>query len=489
MKKNWIKKVVLSALVLFGAATGATAQKSYTVPSLNPEYAAMADQVIEMQLSDPDEANKIFTKLLRKIRKSEDDLLSIGNYFLEKNVYPCANQCSKQLYEIAPTNLAGLMFSGEVCMMRKDYGAAGQKFEEALTQDPGYVPALKRSAFVYKNVNPYVAIEKLQKIKEVDPNDARTNRDLGDIYYNLNEFKNAVDSYKAYFDVVTKNDSSDIRPAENYMQSIYATQDFSTLSALIDRFAALDTKDMIFKRMKFFAAFENFEYAKAQEAMSYITNQEYPDSFYLYLDYSYASNMMNELDSLNDAIYYQEKAIERDSTKTNGLKQLATLYRRSKQFDKGINTYKKYIAALGEKVQNSDLFGLGQQYLAASQQKDLTPEQKAEYVKGGDEVYLKILEKQPDAYQAVLMRAAINITDGTKPEDNVKALYEEALKMMEGKEGVDTAKLQALTYLAFYCVQKDLLDEARIYTDQILAINPEHPTAKNIDSYLKSMNK
>ncbi len=497
MKKNWIKRVVFSAMVLLGASN-VMAQKSYTAPALNPEYAAMADQVIEMQLSDPDEANKIFTKLLRKIRNSKEDLLSVGDYFLQKNVYPCANQCSSQLYTIAPQYLEGLMFAGEVCMLRKDYGAAGQKFDEALAIDSTYIPALKRNAFVYKNVNPYVAIETLQKIKVVDPTNHVADRDLGDIYYNLNEFKDAVNSYKTYFTAVTQNDSSDIRSAENYMQSLYATQNFEDLSANVDRFAALDSKDMVFKRMKFFAAVENIAntldmtaaQAQAKDAMGYITNKEYPDSFYLYLDYSYASNLMNEMDSLSAAISYQEKAIERDGTKVNGLKQLATLYRRDKQYDQAIATYKRYITTLGDKVQNKDLFELGQRYyLPASQQKDIAAEKKAEYVKEGDAIFVEILTKQPDFYQAMLMRAAINITDGTKPEDNVKALYEEALKLMEGKEGVENGKVQALTYLAFYCVQKDLLDEARNYTNQILAINPEHATAKNIDSYLKSVNK
>ncbi len=243
--------------------------------------------------------------------------------------------------------------------------------------------------------------------------------------------------------------------------------------------------------MRLFADVENYELDKAQAAMAYIANKEYPDSFYLYLDYSYASNLMDELGDLPAAIEYQAKALERDASKQSGYKQLATLYRRNKQYDEGITTYKKYLEVLGDKSTTQDLFGLGQQYLAASQQPDsiIGVEKKAEYVQAGDAIFAEIQAQKPDAYSAVLMRAAINITDGTKPEEKVKNYYEEALKLMEGKEGIDSSKLQALNYLAFYYVQTDDLDNARIYTDMILAIDPEHRTGKTIDSYLKSMEK
>ena len=489
MKKNLFHSVVLAAL-LFAGAGQAQAQKGYEVPPISDEHAALAAQVVELQLSDPDEANKIFTKLFRKVRNNKEALLSVGQYFLDNNVYPCANQCSKQLYTIAADYLPGLMFSGEVCMFRKDYGMAGQKFEEALAIDSTYVPALRRNAFVYKNVNPHVAIEYLEKIRRIDAGNHSIDRELGDVYYNLDEFDKAVGSYGTYFKAVQQNDSTDIRAAENYLQSLYATQKFTEVADLVERFAPLDPADMVFKRMRLFSAVENYEFAKAKEAMGYITNQEYPDSFYLYLDYAYAGNLMKELDDIPAAIGYFEKAVKTDSTKISGLKELANLYSSNKETEKSIKTYEHYLSAKGEdKVDLTDLYGLARLYLSASQKEGLTPEEKAALTAKGDAVCVKMIEKKPDAYQAVLLRAAMHITDGTKPEETPKQYYAEALKMMEGKEGVDSAKLQALRYLAFYAVQKDELDDARNYTNQIIAIEPDNAFAKQIDSYLKSQNK
>lgn len=493
MRKNWILKIALSALVALGATDSATAQKSYEVPALDPEYQAIADQVIDLQLSDPDKANSTFMKLMRKVKTKKEDLLSLGDYFLEKNVYPCAVQCAKQLYTTDPTYIPGLMFNGEVCMMRKAYGEAGQKFDEVLSIDSTYVPALKRNAFVYKNVNPHVAIEMLQRIQQVEPDNQTPNRDLGDIYYNLEEYKEAVAHYDAYFNAVTQNDSSDIRSAENYMMSLYSTTQFDVISSKVDHFAALDPNDMIFKRMKFFSAVENANTAQAKEAMAYITEKQYADSLYLYLDYFYAANYMadqsEDEDATVKAIEYMKLALEKDPSKVPGYKTLATYYRRNKQYEEGIETYKTYMEKLGDKQQLTDLFGLGQQYFAASRQKTVSPEKKAEYTQAGIETFQKVLAEKPGYYQAQMMIARLSITDGTKPEENVKNLYEQALTMMEGKDNTDSGKLEAYSYLAFYYVQTDNNDEARKYCNEILKLDPEHATGLQIDKYLKSVGK
>lgn len=487
MNKNFIRVLALSAMLVFGLGS-AQAQENYEVPPIDPEHAAMAQQVIDLQLSDPDEANKIFTKLTRKIRNKKEALLSVGQFFLEKNNYPCANQCAKQLETIAADYIPGLMFSGEVCMLRKDYGSAGQKFDQVIALDSTNVAALKRNAFVYKNVNPHVAVEMLQKIKKIEPNNYAADKELGDIAYNLEDYPTAVNHYKGYFTNAPENERS-VRAAENYLLSLFSTQKFMEISELVDGFAAMDPKDMVFKRMKFFAAIENYELDKAKEAITYITEKQYPDSLYLYLDYSYAGNYMNESGDIPAAIAFYEQALKVDSTKPGGWKELANLYRRNKQAAEGLSTYQKYLDVQGDKAKLSDWFGFAQQYVAAIQA-EADPEKKAALLAAGEKVCANILEKNPEAYQVYLLQANMNITDGSKPEDKVKEYYEKAYQMMEGKEEVAAQnKVQALRYLAFYAVQKDLVDDARKYTDAILALDAENAFAKQIDEYLKGLGK
>lgn len=487
MKKNLFRTLLLAAGLLLGTPA-LNAQKGYEVPAPSAENAELAQQVIDLQFSDPDAANKAFTKLVRKIKNKKEELLAVGQMFLENNNPGGARQCAKQLYEIAPDYIPGLMFNGEVCMLFKDYGAAGQKFDEVLVLDSLNVYALKRNAFVYKNINPHVAIEMLETIQRIEPSDYNSGKELGDIFYNMNDYPEAVKYYKSYFANVPKAER-DIRAAENYLQSLYATQKFMEAGQLVKEFEQLDPKDMVFKRMKLFCAVENYELDVAKDALAYIAEMHHADSLYLYLDYAYAANLMKELGDLPAAIGYMERALRVDSTKLSGYKELAALYRQNKQIDEGLSTYKLYLDKMGDKADLTDVFGLGQQYVAAAGQENLSPDERARYVAEGDALFAHILEQKPDAYQALLMRAAINITDRSQPEDKVKDYYEQAYRLMKDKEGIDSSKLQALGYLAFYCVQKDQYKDARTYCDAILAINPEHPLGKQIDSFLKGMDE
>ena len=495
MKKTFFRTIVLSAMMLIGAAN-VSAQKGYEVPPMDEGLTELANEVVEFQLSDPDKANKSFMKLLRKIRNKKEDLLSVGQFFLDKNNYAGANMCSKRLYELAPDYIPGLMFSGEVCMLRKDYGGAGQRYDEVLLQDSTNIPALKRNAFVYKNVNPHVAVEMLQRIKRLEPNNYEANKELGDIAYNMSEYKDAVAAYADYYKAAPK-DGLDIRSCENYLMSLYSVQDIDKVANLVGELEPLSPKNLMIRRMKFFSAVDkarnsiNYEadMAKAGEAMKYLTEKEYNDSLYLYLDYAYAADLKKELGEIPAAIGFFEQALAKDSSKLQGYTELAKLYRRNKQFDEAIATYGKFIKLADKKVKLSDLLGYGQMYMYASQQDSLPLEEKMKYINAGDSVFQTVLVKEPDAYQAMLFRARINIIDGSNPEEKPTELYKEALKMMEGRDNINSAKFEACRYLAFRGIKLDLLDEARTYTNIMLELNPNNGQTKTFDTYLKSMNK
>ena len=369
-------------------------------------------------------------------------------------------------------------------MLRKDYGGAGQKYDEVLAYEPNNITAMRANAFVYKNVNPAVAVDMLNKIKALDPNDADVDKQLGDINYNLDKFKDAVANYKAYFAAV-KPENIDVRAAENYCLSLYSTAEFFDLKEKAVQFAPLDPKDIIFPRMQFFADVNNYELDKAKESIKYITEKRFADSLYISLDYEYAANYASESNDIPTAIANYKKAIEKDSTKATSYKELAMLYRRDHQPEAALGAFQKYLQILGDKAQMADSFRLGEIYAAASQEKSVSPEKKAEYFKAGDELFQTIADRTPDNYQAVLMRARINITDSSKPQDKVRELYEEVLKRAGKSEDVKSARTEADRYLIFYYINKDMLQDARRVTNDLLSIDPTNAVAKNAEAYLK----
>lgn len=499
MKKNILRILTMSALLTFGV-DGAFAQRSYECPELNPEWKTMADQVIQLNMEDPDKANKTFMALSKKIKKSKEDLVAVGTYFLENDNYPAASQCAKAVYDVAPDYIPGLMFSGEVYMKAQNWGAAGQKFDEVLTIDPNNVAALKRNAFVYKNVNPHVAIEALNKIKEIDPTYVQAEKDLGDIYYKLDQYKDAVEHYEVYYKAVPKDKDLDLRSCENFLQSLYSLASFDRILEITPEVMPLAPKDLQLRRMDFFAKVNKMGEAidydaalkSAEEASAYLTDPEYADSSYISADYEYQAVLAKEKNDIPAAITSYEKALEKDPARLNNYKELAKLYSRNKEADKAIATYKTYMEKKGDKVDLTDKFGLGLEYLKATRVTE-DPAKKAEYIAAGDEAFNSVLAEKPDYYKAVMQQAALHITDSTKPEDEPKSLYEKALNMMpttgEDAEAAKSSRLIAEQYLAFYAAQKEDFDTCRKYVDDMLSIDPENSTAKTFDAALKSMNK
>ena len=484
MKSNFLKGLALAAMLFVGVSASAQMDKGYTASPLSGELEAQAQQVLELQLSDPDKAFTVFQKMMKSVKSNNQKLIDVGDFFLNAKIYPCANMCAKQIYQNDPKFVPGLFFAGQVAMLRKDYGGAGQKYDEVLAYEPNNITAMRANAFVYKNVNPAVAVEMLNKIKALDPNDADVDKQLGDINYNLDKFKDAVANYKAYFAAV-KPENIDVRAAENYCLSLYSTAEFFDLKEKAVQFAPLDPKDIIFPRMQFFADVNNYELDKAKESIKYITEKRFADSLYISLDYEYAANYASESNDIPTAIANYKKAIEKDSTKATSYKELAMLYRRDHQPEAALGAFQKYLQILGDKAQMADSFRLGEIYAAASQEKSVSPEKKAEYFKAGDELFQTIADRTPDNYQAVLMRARINITDSSKPQDKVRELYEEVLKRAGKSEDVKSARTEADRYLIFYYINKDMLQDARRVTNDLLSIDPTNAVAKNAEAYLK----
>lgn len=505
MKKNFFHSVALSALLALGA-TGAQAQRSYDCPPVNPEYQVMADEVINLSMEDPDKANKTFMKLAKKIQKSKEDLVAIGTYFLEHDNYPAASMCADYVYKADPTYIPGLMFSGEVFMKAQKWGQAGMRFDEVLSIDENNVPALKRNAFVYKNVNPHVAIDALNKIKEVDPSYTDADKDLGDIYYKLNQYKDAVDAYEKYYTGAPKDDKLDIRSCENFLQSLYSQANFSRITEVTADLLPLAPKDMVIRRMDFFAKVnkigEAMDYeaaiAAADAASAYLTDTEYADSNYISIDYEYAAALAKEKQDFPAAITAYEKALEKDASKLNNYKELAKLYSRNQQGEKAISTYKTYMEKKGDKVDVTDYFGLGQEYLKVCRYEQ-DPAKKDEYIAAGDAAFNKVLEKEPGYYKAVMQQANLHIRNAQEAEDEPKALYEKALSMMPSKNDGKSSEEDVLSanphrhlaaqYLAFYYAQKEDFDSCRKYVNLMLEADPESSNGKSFDATLKSMGK
>lgn len=526
MKKNILSIVALSAFLAMNASN-AQAQRSYDCPPLSPEYEALAAQVISLNMEDPDKANKVYMSLAKKIKGNKESLVSVGTYFLDNNNYPAANYCAKAVYELAPTYIPGLMFSAEVFMKAKKWGEAGGRFDEVLAIQPDNIAALKRNAFVYKNVNPHAAIDYLGRIKEADPTYIDVDKDMGDIYYKLGEYDKAISHYDTYYNAAPKEAGKiDIAACESYLQSLFSMSakdetNLDKIIAIADVIKPLAPNDILIPRMEFFAKYGKIETAMdydgalkaADDASAYIRNKQFADSVYMYLDYDYVGKLEKEKGNIGEAITYYEMALSSLEAKSGDITdekkkednlnkrgsyyyEISVLYRRNKDAEKCIAMFRKYLDLLGEKADLSDKFTLGTNYAAASQMQSVPEEKKAEYHKMAIDTFKEITTSETTNHLPIVMSyvqlARLTNTDNQTPLDEVHDYYIKALTEAEDaaiKEKAAGARFEAARYLFFYYVTNPKVNkaEATKYANLLNDIRPDDDFTKMAVAHVKTM--
>ncbi len=481
MKKNFIYGIALTMLFALGFGS-AKAQTDYEVPALEEELVMIAHQIRDMQLEDPEGANTMMErKLFRKIRNDKNELVAAGKFFLENNMYPYAKMCAERAYELDATSIPVLMLNGEVCMFRRDFGSAGSKFDEIWLIDSTYVPALKLSARVYKYVNPIVAIEKLQAIKRAEPSNYDASKELGDIYYNMSDYKDAARYYTDYVKAAPADTVSE-RTSENYAMSLYGSHDNQTALDFAQKMLDKYPNNLIFKRMVFFSACALKDEFTAVSAMGYIDNGEYADSLYMYQDYMFAGTIMKSNMVYSKAVDYFEKAVKKDDKNPVGYKELAGAYSGNKQYLQAIKNYEQYIEMIKDAAQATDHMQLGVYYNLASQ--DTADVERLVYIQKGDSVFGKVIELAPNSYQGYQWRARINNVDATKINDVVRNWYIKTIEVAADNENAKAAKLESYQYLAWYAIQTDDWAGAGQYADEMLKLEPTNGMALKIKELL-----
>ncbi len=487
---------------------------NYDVPALDAELQAKCDEMMGMMLTDPGKANKEFMKIIRKNRTKADVLVAMGHYFVMSSkpglsYFPFANQCQRQAYEIAPTDISVLMFCAETAMLSRNYGVAGTKFDEILTLDSTNIEAYKQSARVYKSINPYSAIEKLKKLKQFDATYYLADKELGDIYYTQNEFKNAVEAYKAYYKAVPKTaENLEIRACIRYCLSLFAVQNYLDCQDVANAALAFAADNKALKGYKFFCEVENYELDKAAESIKYISEKQYADSMYTYLDYLYAAKYETEKDNKEAAIDYYVKAVSLDSTKAPGFKNLADLLRQSRRAEEAIPYYKKYLELVGKKKTLGDDLGLANLYLAASNKDSIAEDAKMAFKQDADKIYEGIIAEMNDPenagnykpevlYIPYFYRARLWITNPQAPEELPREYYTKAFELIGDNDNLKNQKIQCAQYLMLYhlkyCQFKEAEgmtftdeekkahdEECKKYCEEILMLNPEHKVALQV---------
>jgi tetratricopeptide (TPR) repeat protein len=154
-------------------------------------------------------------------------------------------------------------------------------------------------------------------------------------------------------------------------------------------------------------------------------------------------------------------------TNTNFTREIATLYMKSKDFNKAADVYQLTIDKGSEDI--NDYFGLGRAYYYSEQ------------FGKADTAFMKMVEMRPELALSYLWRAKANTHIDPKNEKWLAKPFYETFIQKVGAEELDRNKtnlVNAHTYLAaYYASQKDL-ENTKLQFEEVLKIDANNAQAK-----------
>ena len=398
-----------------------------------------ATQIIKSQAADKD---KQVTAVFKTVKKDPKAVAGIGRAYLDAKDYDNADKYADLAIKANKNCAAGYVLKGDICVMKDDGGAASSWFENAITLDPQDPEGYRRYAQINAKADPDGSIEKLEKLRTIDPS-YPVDLVAAEIMSKTNNTDKAIEYYsKAGLDKM-----------ENYQLAEYSM--------------------LLFLKQK---------YDESLKVSSFGNNK-----FPRYINYGTA---LQKLKKNDEAIAMFEKVANNRTfemtQRVSVYKNLSDVYKSMGDYPKALEYYEKYVKGQPQMTANIKN-GLAQLYRTMAVDENTTPEQKQELVAKADKVFEEIAKEFPTFEQSVTAQRA-KLPFILDPEDKAGAAkphYDKLIEIINGLDSKDASDLsqlkQALSYNIVYFVKvNEDIAKAKEYAAKLLEIDPENPMAKQV---------
>ena len=488
MKKNRILSFA-AGLLLSCSLNLSFAQSANDVPPITPE--AQQDAQAYLTVSKSGNAKQMEAQkkaIVKKYKKNEGMLLSIGQYFFKNENYDEAIVFAKAAYDRDSKSVSAVLLEGDSYYAQNKYGEAAGSYEQARMINENDKRAYFSLVKVYKFIDPELALEIMNTIKEKYPDDLAIHKTMASIYYHQNDTAKANSTYKLYFNSVKLED--DVEAATEFAIVQFLNKDYAGSLKVVNAIIAKAPKEISLNRMKFYDYVELKQFKEADEASKSFFGQ-YADTLYNFSDYKYEGLLQSKLNNMEKSAVAYTKAIEMapDEKKTALMKDLSDAYLNAGKYDEAADAYQKYI----DKVNPESLverYNKGRIYYTALADTTITDEQKKHFIEAGDALFKEVAAKD-ESYLGPFWSARINaMLDPESPNEVSMQQYAEAIKRLEGKDNsYDSKRVECLRYMTFYYFKTDDYDNSLAYAEKVLAISPNDGLATQIKNVLSQLKK
>ena len=372
----------------------------------------------------------------------------------------------------------GYLLKGDMARAKDDGGEAAMWYQTATQfapQDPnGYV----KYARVYQKVDPDGAVAMLEKLRSVNPG-YPVDAAAGYMYSAANKLKSAMQYYDKVQDVSKLEDYI----LYDYVATAYVTGEYEKSQKLAKKGAELHPDYSSFNRIAFYSSHKLNDNQAALQYADKLFNKKDTLKF-IANDYQFYGDVLYDLGRTDDAVKAYKKVQEVAPERTDIYKYISDVYLKSKDYDKALENYNKYLELLGSEANANHYRALADIYV--DQIDGANEATKQSLLKKADGVYQDIEQKfdyaaDYAAYQRALIHYQMN-SDLKKGE--AKPYYEKYIELVEpkaDKTASDQKKLAtSYQYLAVHYIQNDNVQRAKDYAAKVLQYRPDDETATQI---------
>lgn len=435
---------------------------------------------------------KALLEKARKLSKKDSKLeMEIARAFYDANPTTYAKdieKCIKNARKWNADDPDSYIFEADTKADKRDWGNAAGIYELAFDKDPNNIEAYVKYANTYFNVNPEMAIERLEELQAKVPNSALVQRELAEKYYADNLGAKAAEQYGKYI----KNPNHFAQDEVRYVQLLFFGEKYKEsldlATSLVNKLNPTDEKVFYMKRMQLYNLIQLEKWPEAVEAgRSFFANILPKGSNYEVRDYTDYGQALQNAGLPQEAIAAYEKALEINPNNVELIRFMGDSYADAEDFVKAAEYYQRLVDSGNNK--SNDLFTLSNYYLGIASTDSLDASTKASALANSQKYIDEVDKLVPGNVQIVNQKAKIaKFREGDNNNGAALDAYNELIRILDNKD--DKASYAryykyAYNYLATYYFNKGDKNTAKTYYQKWLEYDPDNTSLRKYVESLK----
>ena len=407
-----------------------------------------------------DDAKLQFEKAGGIKSKNPEVLKAIAEAYLIDNKYSVdAITVLNRAKSVANTDPEVQILFGDAYLLQNQGGLSVTSYERASGLRPTMAKAPYKVGLVYeRSKNNELALENFNKATTVDPKYSLAYKELGEVYYLMNNAEKARKAYETYLSLTEKSQAPQTQVMWAFILSL--GKDYKKANEVFKNIVNLPDVKVVTLRFYANSLFEDGDFEKSKEIFELYFSKAKPQDVEA-KDYSdYGKSLLKlKQDSLGIIAFNKSLSINPDQQEI--LQLVGDTYYKNKKFAQAVEAYQKLIGKRKE-PKSLDYFSIGRAYYYNNQ-----------FVQA-DSAFTQLIKMQPEMTVGYIWEANTKSQMDTTSELGLAKPYFEKV-IEKGSTNAEKNKkdlISAYRYLGYFYYLKQDYTQAKASYEKLLTFIP-----------------